>query len=184
MNIVVLVIEIVIIAALIGVNIWIAVRKKASVARKNIEGLQKREYDLNQMIANQAGESANSKLRPFEEKYASETRDTGTMDGGLRVELKVNTPVSEKKYLTTITDRLSLGTDPTNELILDSSMVAPREALLVRDKSSLMFVKQNPMNAVYVERSRSRKTLGDKPFKVHSQDKFYLQDVVLEIRFV
>lgn len=185
MNRIVIILEIAVLVLLVVFNIWMMIRKKASSNRQNIEGRQKRETDLNQRLVNRAGDpSANGSLRPFEERYVAESKATPTMEGGLRVELKVITPASEKKYLTTIADKLTMGSDSSNELILDSQLVAGREAVLIREKSSLLFRKVNASGDVYVERSRKRKQLDGKPFRVNSQDRFFMQDVMLEIRFV
>ena len=181
-----IIIEIIIIAVLLGVFVWLLARKKTSESRRSIESLQKREHDLNQMLSNGAAEpSVSGQLRPYQERYISDaSAGTPTVEGGLRLELKVTTPVSEKKYLTTITGKLGMGSDTLNELVLDSQLVAGREAVLIRERNHLLFQKLNPANDVCVERSRSRRTLNEKPFRIQSQDRFYIQDVMLEIRFV
>lgn len=184
MNIITI-IELLALAVLIGINIWMLMEKKARSRRSYIESSQIKEQELNELLINEAGEKEKSgKLRPFEEKYSSESREPVTADWGIKIELKVITPGSEKKYLTTVTDRLRIGSDSSNELILDSLQVAGREADLVREKKNLYFRRLNPRGEVYVVRSRSRKTLTEAPLRIHSQDQFYMQDVMLEIRFV
>lgn len=181
----IVIIEIIVIAVLAGVNIWMMIRRRKKVDRNNIEGVQFREMELNKKLENQAGASVDrGQLRPYEEKYASVAKEPATAEIGLRVEIKVDTPISSKKYLTTIGERIRIGTDPSNDLILDSQLAAGKEALLIREKKTLLFQKLDGGSAIYVERGRARRTLDERPIRVHSQDCFHIQDVTVQISFV
>ena len=179
------IIEILVTAVLVGLNIWMLIRRRKRADRNNIEGVQLREMELDKRLVNKAGESTDrGQLRPYEEKYSAKAKEPVTVESGMRVELKVDTPISSKKYLTTISEKIGIGTDPTNELSLDSQIAEAKEALLIREKKALFFQKVSKSSVIYVERGHSRKRLDERPMRVQSQDRFHIQDVVLEIWFV
>ncbi len=182
-DMIVIILEIVVVVLLIGVNIWIVIRRRKKTDKNNIAGFQYREMELNRRLENKANASVDMKyLRPYEERYSTNTREPSTMVGGIRIELRVDTPISSKKYLTMVDDKLEIGTGQSNGLILDSSLAAEKEAVIIRENNDLIFQKLNGGSPILVERGRSRKELGSKPIKIHSQDCFRIQDVVLKIQ--
>ena len=172
---------------LLTLNIYVFRKRKGIANRKNMEELQNRETELERMLMNPvAGQigAGGRQLRPYEEKYMSESKSISNSPGGVQVELIVRSPISEKKYFVTIQGQMTIGTAPTSELIIDSHSASGMECILSQKGNNLMFRNVNK-GKVVAERNHTKKTLmDDESVRVHSSDRFYLEDTVVEIRFV
>lgn len=76
MNNIIVILEIAVLVILAGLNLWMTLQQNARKDRTNMEGFQKRENELNRMIANEAGEhEPGGRISPCE-KYSSESYRT------------------------------------------------------------------------------------------------------------
>lgn len=184
---IILICSLVVLASAVIANIILFRRRKYMKNRQMIESVQKREMELNEKLQNpSAAASGVEKLRPYEERYLpdSNSSEAGTRKGGKKIELQVKTPLSDKKYITDVVDNLSIGTGAENSIILDSRQDIEIKCALVLTDGELIIRNLNPALQLTVRRGRSVRVFPQGVVTIRSQDRFYLGDVELGVRFV
>ena len=189
-----------IVLAVLAFLIFMIIKKKKRLRKGySVESARRREEELDELLRNYADISptnaSGGKLRPYEEKYYAESnfqssaggpskaKEPGPKRSPIRIELRVTTPMSDKKYQTDVYEELSIGTDPSNDLVVDSKLAAFRQCVIFRNEDQLMIRNISPDKPVAVERSKEKRKLTDNALLIHDQDRFYLLgDVTIEIR--
>ena len=183
-QITIVVIEIAVIIVLLILLIIRSKKNRKTKEHSQAVQSQMREEKLNRMLQNPlTSENGTGKLHPVEEHYTEKPAESTpeNVKQGIHLELTVRTELSEKKYITTLEDELSIGRAPHNNLVIDHKKISSVHCILINHKGRPYVMDMGSTNHTYLERNHKKKQVGEKPVLLKGKDRLLLGDIIVDI---
>lgn len=159
---------------------------------KEMISLQKdriREEELDAMLRNQVHMERNAqaavKNNPYEVSYHEEkTAAYEKEQAYVSVQVEELGTLSNKKYVVHVFERVKIGRDDSNKIILNDVTIAAHQIELLRVEQSIFAKNLAPGVKVTLKRKRKKFSLGESPVCLNSGDELYFGNTTLRFCFL